>query len=224
MFRPAYSLTARRLALGAVAGPALFTLSWLTLGLISPGYTLFGHRFAGYSPVSQPVSGLGLGVTGPYMNAAFVVTGLMLAIGVAGVFRVAAGPGSRTCAALLGLSGVGQALCGVFTLERMLPHTLGYVLAIGTPVIGFLVAGRHFRRLPGWRRFGTWLLAGGPLTLVLLVLFFVTFEPTPGGAEDGVAGLVQRLGIVEVHAWFAAMGVLAFRDRARARVSVGGRS
>ncbi|MFG1943474.1 DUF998 domain-containing protein [Nonomuraea sp. NPDC048826] len=222
MFRSAHPSTARWIALGAVAGPALFELSWLVLGLISPGYTLFGHRFEGYSPVSQPISGLGLGVTAPYMNAAFVVTGLMLTAGVAGVFRVAAAPGRRVCAALLGLSGVGQVLCGLFTLEEMLPHTLGYVLAVGAPVIGFLVAGRYFRRLPGWRRFGTWLMAGGPLTLALVVLFFVTFRPTPGGAEHGVAGLVQRLGVVEVHAWFAAMGVLAFRRRPG--VSGGGRS
>ncbi|MFD2354770.1 hypothetical protein ACFSTC_44170 [Nonomuraea ferruginea] len=68
---------------GAVAGPALFALSWVVLGLVSPGYTLFGHRFTGYSPISQPVSGLGMGVTGPFMNAAFVVTGLMLIAGVA---------------------------------------------------------------------------------------------------------------------------------------------
>ncbi|MFD2354771.1 hypothetical protein ACFSTC_44175 [Nonomuraea ferruginea] len=114
---------------------------------------------------------------------------------------------------LLGLSGVGQILCGIFTLEEMMPHTLGYLLAIGTPVIGFLVAGRYFRRMPGLRRFGTWLLVGSPLTLVLLVLFFLTFQPTADGAEQGVAGLVQRLGIAEVHAWFAAMGVLAFRRR-----------
>ncbi|MFC5816884.1 DUF998 domain-containing protein [Nonomuraea harbinensis] len=214
MFRPAYPLTARWMALGAAAGPALFALSWVVLGLVSPGYTLFGHRFTGYSPISQPVSGLGMGVTGPFMNAAFVVTGLMLIAGVAGVFRTFAGPGRLACVVLLGLSGVGQILCGIFTLEEMMPHTLGYLLAIGTPVIGFLVAGRYFRRMPGLRRFGTWLLVGSPLTLVLLVLFFLTFQPTADGAEQGVAGLVQRLGIVEVHAWFAAMGVLAFRRRA----------
>lgn len=210
-----FSLSARRLALGAVAGPVLFELSWLVLGLVSPGYTLFGHRFTGYSPVSQPVSGLGLGLTGPYMNAAFVVTGLMLTAGVAGVFRVTAAPGHRRCAVLLGLSGVGQALCGLFTLEEMVPHTLGYLLAIGAPVIGFPVAGRYFRGLPGWRRLGAWLPVGGLLTLALLVLFFLTFQPTAEGAEAGVAGLVQRLGIVEVHAWFAVMGVRAFSGGGR---------
>jgi hypothetical membrane protein len=212
MFRTANPPTAARwAALGSVAGPVLFTLCWLVLGVISPGYTFFGHRFTDYSPISQPVSGLGMGATAPYMNAAFIVTGVMLIVGVAGVFRVIPAPRRRTCQVLLALTGVGQILCGIFDLEQMMPHTLGYLLAIGTPVIGFVVAGRSMRRLPSWRRFGTWLLAGSPLTLVLLVAFFLTFQPTADGAEHGIAGLVQRLGIVEVHAWVVALGWLAFR-------------
>lgn len=34
----------------------------------------------------------------------------------------------------------------------------------------------------------------------------MTFQPIAEGAEQGVAGLVQRVDIVEVHAWFVAMG------------------
>ncbi|MFI6819200.1 DUF998 domain-containing protein [Nonomuraea sp. NPDC050328] len=208
-------LAARWAALGAVAGPALFELSWLVLGFLSPGYTLFGHRFAGYSPISQPVSGLGMGATGPYMNAAFVVTGVMLIVGVAGVFRTIQPPARTTVTVLLSLSGAGHIICGLFDLEHVLPHSLGYLLAIGAPVIGFAAAGASLHRLPEWRRSGIWLLAAGPLTLVLLVAFFLTFRQTPDGAEHGFAGLVQRLGIVEVHACFAAMGWLAFRGRRR---------
>src|SRR5690606_41737023 len=66
---------------------------------------------------------------------------------------------------------------------------------------------------PQWRRFGTWLLAAGPLTLLLMVAFLIAFQPTADGAEHGVAGLVQRLGVLEVQAWFAAMGWLAFSRR-----------
>src|SRR5205809_1045763 len=137
--------TARWLALGAVAGPVLFTLAWFILGFLSPGYTLFGTLIAPYSPISQPISGLGLGPTGPFMNTAFLVSGLVL------------------------------------------------------------------RRVPRWRRFGSWLLLGSPLTLVLLVLFFATFNPTAAGANLGVSGLTQRVLAVEIHAWYVAMGWLAFR-------------
>src|SRR5437867_3938698 len=77
-------LIVRWLALGAVAGPVLFTLAWFILGFLSPGYSLFGTLIAPYSPISQPVSGLGLGPTAPFMNTAFVLSGLLLLVGVVG--------------------------------------------------------------------------------------------------------------------------------------------
>jgi len=46
---------------------------------------------------------------------------------------------------------------------------------------------------------------------VLVVLFFSTFVPTAAGAQHGVAGLTQRLVVIEVLGWFVAMGRLAFR-------------
>jgi hypothetical protein len=62
----------RRLALGAVAGPILFTVAWLILGALSPGYTVSGTWISPYSAISQPISGLGLGETARHMNTAFV--------------------------------------------------------------------------------------------------------------------------------------------------------
>jgi high-affinity Fe2+/Pb2+ permease len=102
-------------------------------------------------------------------------------------------------------------VAGSFTLEAVMPHLLGFLLASGTPVASFLTTGRFLRAIPGWRRFGTWLLLGSPLTLVLLVGFFLTFDPAAAGANVGIAGLVQRALAVEVHAWFVAMGWLAYR-------------
>jgi len=55
------------------------------------------------------------------------------------------------------------------------------------------------------------------LTLLLVVAFFLSFDPAGSGAHEGMAGLTQRLLVLEVHAWFVAMGWLAFR-RGRPRV------
>jgi hypothetical protein len=214
--------SARWLALGAVAGPVLFTFAWFVLGFLSPGYRLFGTLIAPYSPISQPISGLGLGPTGPFMNAAFVLGGLMLLAGVIGVFQTmtASGrPAARwACAALLALSPLGMVVAGIFTLEAVFAHLIGFLLAVATPVVNFLAAGWFLRGIPGWRRFGTWLLLGSPLTLVLVVLFFLTFDPAAAGAGVGVAGLTQRILAAEVHAWFVAMGWLAFhRSKPAAR-------
>lgn len=57
-----------------------------------------------------------------------------------------------------------------------------------------------------WRRFGNWLILGSPLTLVLLVLSLATFNIDAAAAGLGVAGLTERLLIVEVLAWFVALG------------------
>jgi hypothetical membrane protein len=206
---------ARVLALGAVAGPILFTVSWLILEAVSDGYTLWDHTFTDYSPISQSISGLGIGTTAPYMNTAFVVSGLLLIVGVIGVMSAtsAGRPTPRATTLLLALTGVGQVVCGVFTLRAIMPHMLGFLLALGAPVVSFLLAGRHFRRVPGWHRFGTGLLVASPVTLALLVAYFATFQPTADGAEHGIAGLVQRIGVVEALGWFVAMGWMAFRRR-----------
>src|ERR1700681_4063256 len=98
------------LALGAVAGPVLFTLGWLVLGFISPGYTMWGARVAPYSAISQPLSGLGLGPSGPIMNAVFILSGLLMMAGAVGVFRSISelSPGARWMGAvLLALPGLG---------------------------------------------------------------------------------------------------------------------
>jgi hypothetical membrane protein len=209
---------AQWLALGAVAGPVLFTLAWLVLGFLSPGLVFAGSPLIPASPITAPISGLGLGPTGPFMNAAFVLSGILLIAGVVGVFTTrdlsSARPVARRASAvLLALSGVGLVVAGLFTLEAPAPHFAGFLLATGVPILSFLVAGSVFRSIPRWRRFGTWLRLGSPLTLVLLVLSQVTFDQDTIVAGQGIAGITSRLLATEVLAWFAAMGWLAFRDR-----------
>jgi hypothetical membrane protein len=203
----------RPLALAAVAGPMLLTAAWVVLGLVSPGYTLWGVRVTPYSAISQPVSGLGLGPTGPYMNAAFVASGILLIAGAFGIVTSIRGlspRASRVCTVLLALPGVGCVLDGVFTFESFFLHFVGFLLAL-TTVAGFPIVGRVIRRIPDWRPLGTWLIVAGPLTLVLAALYFATFTPTIEGIQVGVAGLTERILIIELQAWYVVMGWLAFR-------------
>jgi len=211
--RPVVRAT-RWLSLGAVAGPLLFTLAWIVLGFLSPGYTAWGTRIAPYSPISQPISGLGLGPTAPFMNAAFVLSGLLTLVGVVGIFQGIKEIGTLArwiCTVLLVLSPLGMVVDGFFTLESILPHMAGFLLGSGTPVLSFVVCGLFLRHVKIFRRFGIWLLLGSPLTLALTVLYFMTFSPTVAGIQTGVAGLTERILVVEVFAWFVAMGWLAFR-------------
>ncbi len=210
--RPAPT-TVRWLALGAVVGPVLFTIAWVVLGFLSPGFTLFGTTVAPYSAISAGISGLGLGTTAPFMNAAFVLNGLLTVVGTVGIFQSIRGmrSGARwTCTVLLALSGLGSVVDGIFTLESFFLHFIGFGLAC-TTILSFPIVGVLLRRVPHWHRLGSWLLLGGPLTLALVVLYFLTFSPTVAGAESGVAGLTERILVVEIQAWYVALGWLAFR-------------
>jgi hypothetical protein len=204
-------------ALAAVAGTFAFTATWLVLGFISPGFTIWGQHVAPYSVVSHPISGLGLGVTAPVMNAAFVLSGVLILSGVVATFQriPELGKAERwTCIILLGLTPLGAIVDGIFTLEMMFPHLIGFLLAAATPVVSFLVAGIRLRRIPRWGGFANGLLVASPLTLALLITFFLMFDPTSAGQETGVSGLIQRVLVTEVLAWFAVMGWLGWRNPA----------
>jgi len=208
--------TARWLALGNIAGPILMTLAWIVLGLMRPDTkNEWGVSGGITGMITQPFSGLGLGPNGSLFNAAFLLNGLLILTGVFGMFQtIEAGgrPAARKASAvLLALPGLGSVMCAVFTLESFFLHTTGFILGIGIPVLGFLATGFFLRDIPRWRRFGTWLLLGSPLTLLLLVLFFLTFQYDTMAAGLGVAGLTERILVIEVQAWYVAMGWLAFR-------------
>jgi hypothetical protein len=197
--------------LAAVAGPALITVAWFVLGQVSPGYTLWGVHIAPYSPVSQPISGLGLGPTGPYMNAAFVISGLLIVAGVYGAFeRIPELRLRYVCAPLLALAGLGSVIDGLFTFQSFFVHFAGFALAL-TTVATFPICGLLLRQAPDWRRFGTALVFAGPITLALTVLYFATFTPTIQGIQTGIAGLTERILIVEIQAWYVGLGWLAYR-------------
>jgi Protein of unknown function (DUF998) len=187
---------AARLALLVPVGAALFTIAWLILGAISPGYELFGNVISPYTWIAQPVSGLGLGESGPWMNAAFIGGGVLVAVGTsatAGWWRARGGLGT-TAIILMTAMGLGMIVCGVFTLESMMLHLSGFLLAVPLPALGFLFAAAAVRRdRPRLALAG---VIGGILTFVLFAIFMMTFDATGAGGNDGIAGLIQRALIV----------------------------
>jgi hypothetical membrane protein len=208
------SWVARLLSLGAVVGPVVFKTAWLVLGFLSPGFTIWGTEIAPYSPISAAVSGLGLGPTAPYMNAAFIVGGVLVIAGSLGIFRALPALDQRTRRVgrvLVALAGLGLVMDGLFTLESMMLHLTGVVLGIGCLVIAYFLVGRALRRLSAWPTIGTWTLLASPLTLALAIIYFATFSPTPEGALTGVSGLIERVLLVEAMVPIAVLGWLTYR-------------
>lgn len=166
--------------------------------------------------ISNPISGLGVGPHAQLFNSAFVLCGLIQLAGAVGVFqtiRTAGRPVTRwTCTFLLAHSPLGLAMAGIYSLAVSIPlHTMAAALIFLTPVISFLGAGFYFRGVAGWRQFGNWLLLGSPLTLLLLFLYAATFDQARVAAGQGIAGLTERIMMVEIQAWYVAMGWRAFR-------------
>jgi hypothetical protein len=176
------------------------------LGFLRPGYSL----------VSEQISGLGVGANAPVMNASFVLMGLLIFVGVIGIFQPMKELGAFArwiCIILLELSPIGAIICGLYTFETFFLHFIGFFLACGTPVIGYLVVGLLLRRVPLYRRIGSWLILGSPLTLILMYIYMTTFDYLH--TDVGSAGLIERVLILEVHAFYIVLGWLAFRQKSR---------
>jgi hypothetical protein len=121
------------------------------------------------------------------------------------------GRGARwACALLLSLTGVGALMDGIFTLESFMLHFAGFGLVLAT-IVTLPIVGLVLRRLPDWKRIGSWLIVSGPVTLALAILYFATFNPEAAGAGQGIGGLTQRILILEILAWYVVLGALAFR-------------
>ena len=199
-----------RFARFAPLGAGVFTVGWLVLGFLSPGYRLFDLVIEPYSPVAQPISGLGLGETGPLMNAAFILGGLFLLAGTIGIaFSWPRTRLARVPLVLIGLSGVGLIVDGVFTLESVMLHLVGFLLAAPLPAVGFVLGGIALRRVHPRR--AKLLGIAGVTALVLFTIFQIIFDPYSAGDNAGVAGLVQRALATVVVGTIGVLGIVAAR-------------
>ena len=193
----------------APVGAVAFTASWIVLSQVSDGYQMWDISVRPYSSVAQPISGLGLGSTAPWMNTAFVACGSLISVGTWSAMR--SWPKKRSTLLrwarpmVIG-TGLGMALCGIFDLEAIMLHTLGFVLAAGVSSIGFSLAGRALRG-SSHRALSAWLQLAGPAGLVGVIAFMMTFDAVDAGRNVGYAGLVQRVLVTVVMALVSAIGL-----------------
>jgi hypothetical membrane protein len=210
------SRTASPATAAFVVAPIAFTLVWVVLGFLSHGYQLWGMHIAPYSPVAQPISGLGMGSTASFMNTAFVAYGLAMIWGSVAFARSLPSLDQRTrrsTTLLLGLHGLGAIMVGVFNLEAIMLHLAGFLLVV-SPALTFPLIARWLRDVPGWRSAAAALRVAAVLTLLLTVAYFATFDPEAAGDNTGIGGLTQRLLVLQLGGWFVWLGVRARRTHA----------
>ena len=148
----------RLLSLGAIIGPALFTYAWFALGVLQPTVKTQYGLIGGLSgAITNPISALGVGPHAGLFNLAFVLCGLLTALGVAGFegtaladregtrinfpgrefpgFRLS---GVKVSGLLLALSPIGLTLAGFFTLATSLVmHNVAALLVFVAPLAAF---------------------------------------------------------------------------------------
>jgi hypothetical membrane protein len=195
--------TTRLLALGGVIGPLIFAVAC----------TVAGFLRAGYSPLHQAISDLGVGSLAWLLNVPVIVMGLLLIACSAAILRTlgpALGdPWRWVCSGLLALPGLGFAWAGIFT-EAPATVTLHWVvgmplIAIGS-VAGFLITGIRLRRLDSWRGIGTYSIAASLTSLALITIMFATWTL-------GIGGLTERVFFLEIMAWYVIVGWRLADDR-----------
>lgn len=208
--------TNRWLALGAVAGPILFTFAWVVLGVFQPATrNMYGVMGGISGAISNPISGLGVGPNAAAFNLAFLICGLTTLAGVIGIFLSSDVKRQPVkcflCAMLLGLSPLGLSMAGVYTLASSLSlHFVAAALLFLSPVVSFLIAGSYFRGMPEWRKFGTLLTIASPITAGLIICYAISFNQAAVANGQGIAGLTERLLIIWVQLWYVIMGWKVF--------------
>lgn len=195
----------RLLMVSAIVGPVLFLFAWLFLESIRSGYL----------PISQPISALAINQNGIYMRIAFLLDGLLTTVGVIAVFLSIQKKLGRValwvCIFLTLLSPFGLLWAGIFTMNTIVLHTIGAVVACGIPIITFPIVGFILRRVSNWKTFGTWMLLGCPLTLILLIGFDTSVPQSQMATGGGTYGLWQRVLFIEVQAWYVVLAWFGFR-------------
>jgi hypothetical membrane protein len=189
----------RALATAGAAGPVVFLVVSVVVGLLKPGY----------DAARQSISELAVGGYGWLQTANFFALGAAM-IAAAAAMRLAPGPRSRSAVALLAAAGVGMVAVGCFPadLDGASPTPAGAAHdTISLVVFMALIAasalyGRVLRRAASERRLARY------SSLTAFAVFagfavFAVFAGDPGDPLHAVSGLLERAFIAAALAWVA---------------------
>jgi Protein of unknown function (DUF998) len=202
----------RILALGGIAGPAVFAVVTLVSAALRPGY----------SHLTSVISELGADGTpyAPLMNyAGFVPAGLMLAAFGVALTRLLPRHRLTTAAAVLvTLFGCALAAAGIVScdpgcppnggsLEQLVHDGIGPLMALFL-IVAAGILGIHLRRLAAWHPLASYSMLTSALGLLLLVALISSRQ------AGTLTGLWQRLLLTALLLWCAVIALRAYRQPA----------
>jgi hypothetical membrane protein len=201
----------RFLALGGVAGPALFASVVIVCAELRPEY----------SHATQFISELGEsgGSHASLMNfLGFIPSGLLLAAFGASLARLVPGTASSLAASILiAVYGLGIAGAGLYSCDAGCPsqglsseaamHRTVSIISFAAGILGIALWARCFRSLAAWRSLWSYSAISSALALVFLLAVDTSEE------SRLLTGVWQRLSIATLDLWCAVVGLRAFLSR-----------
>lgn len=195
------------LGLSAAVGGIGPTILYLVLGALRPGY----------DPVRQQISVLGTGSEGFWMNAGFVLAGLLVITGMIG-FGLALAPRMQprpraAVITLLALPAFGLIICGFFPMDTdLLLHTIGAQIACGLPIFTFTIAACLLWR--NSRPLAVWLIISAVFSLLALLGYLFLGPTTPHDFQTihggGIIGLWERILVTVIYViCYSTLGIIA---------------
>ena len=214
LFRPVHYLSImnktslRFIALGGVVGPLLFTLTTVICASLRPGY----------SHISQFISELGAtGSPNAYlMNfAGFIPAGLMVALlGLSLILNLPKKFLPLTGSVLITVFGICMIVVGIFSNDFPYSEEAGSLsnrihdqvslLMFLSVIIGILILGISFRKLPSWRRLWLYSVLSSLVSLGLLIALINSIQSLT------YTGMWQRLYLLSLFLWMGIVGLHIF--------------
>jgi hypothetical membrane protein len=206
------ALAIRSGALAGLAGPILFTLTFLAQE---------AFRRAEYSPIAEPVSALEAGPNGWLQQVNFVVFGLLMFAFAVGLHRgLAPSRLGSLGPLLLAVASIGLLLAAALPLREDAAgvtydpsgHFIAGITFFSSTSLAMLVLSRRLRKDPQFRTLATYTAVCGMLALLAFIVMG-RFAIPDGAPLHEVAGLIQRIIILLVT--FPCLVVLALRLRGK---------
>ncbi len=208
-------------AFPGIIGPILFTVVWVFLGSIQPGYDHIAQTISELGAVGAPNALI--------MNAVgFVPSGLLIVAFALGLHRGISGEKrSKMGPALLALVGAGIAGAGIFPVNLADLQSFTSIMHVLVSSLVFfaggwlapLVIARRLKEDVRWQGYRRYSLATGALMLGFFGLSLVFLAVLPGVLEP-ILGLMQRLNLGVLFLWIFVMAdrlfLLSFRPGAEA--------
>jgi hypothetical membrane protein len=197
----------RWLLVAGAVGSAAFVCAWVVGGAVRPGY----------SAIHQAISDLAVGPNGVSYRIVGVLTAL-LKIGFAAGFALATwGWPRRTwryaATIFLVIAGLGMVTTATFTDAPATVRIHSIATAIGAlsrllAMVSAAIVLLAWRDLRGWAIYS--LVAAG-VTVLLFAAEYAALAPSSPLASAHVGGLMERIFVIELEAWYVLLAIGLFR-------------